>query len=153
MKTRFFHTCKIAAVAASLLLTTSLDTSAAEYVSVVKDGVNVRTGPSTSNPVYMELFKGYPLKVIDKKDDWLKVQDFENDSGWIYASLIEKSNTVIVSADTRANMRSGPGTDNPVVATLERGVILNVIERQDKWFKVKHLSGTEGWIYSPLLWP
>jgi SH3-like domain-containing protein len=153
MKKRLFNTCKILALAGSFMLTVSSNVSAAEYVHVVKDGVNVRTGPSTSNPVYMELFEGYPLQVIEKKDDWIKVRDFENDSGWIYSSLTEKGNTVIVSAESRANMRSGPGTSNAVVATLERGVVLNVIERQDQWVKVRHLSGTEGWIYSPLLWP
>ena len=153
MKTRLFNTCKILTLAGSFMLTVSFNISAAEYIHVVKDGVNVRTGPSTSNPVYMELFEGYPLQVIEKKDEWIKVRDFENDSGWIYSSLTEKGNTVIVSAESRANMRSGPGTSNAVVATLERGVVLNVIERQDQWVKVRHLSGTEGWIYSPLLWP
>ena len=153
MKKRLFNTCKIFALAGSLLMTASFNISAAEYVHVLKDGANVRTGPSTSNPVYMELFEGYPLQVIEKKDDWIKVRDFENDSGWIYASLTEKANTVIVSAEGRANMRSGPGTSSAVVATLERGVVLKVIERQDQWVKVRHLSGTEGWIYSPLLWP
>ncbi len=153
MKTRLFKTCKILALAGSIMISTSINISAAEYVQVVKDGVNVRTGPSTSDPVYMELFEGYPLQVIEKKDDWIKVRDFENDSGWIYSPLTEKANTVIVSAESRANMRSGPGTSNAVVATLERGVVLNVIERQSEWVKVRHLSGTEGWIYAPLLWP
>ncbi|MEA3467281.1 MAG: SH3 domain-containing protein, partial [Thermodesulfobacteriota bacterium] len=43
---------------------------AAEVVSVKKDNVNVRSGPGTEFPVTMELFKGYPLKVLEKKGDW-----------------------------------------------------------------------------------
>lgn len=144
---------KTCVLAASIISFSAIQTVAAEYVSVVKDGVNVRTGPGKNNPVYMELFSGYPLKVMERKGEWLKVQDFEKDTGWIFSALVEKRNTVIVSAKSKANMRSGPGTSNPVVANLERGVVLDVLERKNKWVKVKHLSGTQGYIYAPLLWP
>ena len=50
-------------------------------------------------------------------------------------------------------MRSGPATNNRVVAVLERGVVLDLIERQGKWVKVRHESGVDGWVYSPLVWP
>ena len=146
----FFKAC---ALAASIVLLSSIQSVAAEYVSVIKDGVNVRTGPGKNNPVYMELFNGYPLKVVERKGEWLKIQDFENDTGWIFSSLVEKKNTVIVSAKSKANMRSGPGTSNPVVANLERGVVLDVLERKGNWVKVRHSSGTQGFIYAPLLWP
>lgn len=148
-----YRYCKSIVLTGTFLLAVSVTAYSAEFVSIVKDGVNVRTGPSTDNPIYMELFQGYPLKVIDKKDDWLKVQDYENDSGWVYSSLVEAANTVIVTAQGKANMRSGPGTKNAIVASIERGVVLSVLDRKDKWVKVKHVSGTEGWIYSPLLWP
>ena len=126
---------------------------AAEYVSVKKDNVNVRTGPSTDNPVSMELFAGYPLKVIKKQGDWYKVSDFENDSGWIHNSIVKKSDTVIINAKNSINMRSGPSTGDSIVANVERGVVLNKLSTQGKWTKVRHSSGTVGWIYSPLLWP
>lgn len=153
MKLNILSPFRVLVLTTSLLFTTAIFATSAEYVSVIKDGVNVRTGPGTSNPVYMELFSGYPLKVIEKKGDWLKVQDFENDTGWIFSSLVESGKTVIVNAKSKANMRSGPGTTNPVVANLERGVVLDTLERKGKWVKVRHQSGTQGWIYAPLLWP
>jgi len=153
MKTTFKNIIRTIALTGSIVAVTSCPVYSAEYVSVTKDGVNVRTGPSTSNPVYMELFEGYPLKVVDKKGDWFKVTDFENDSGWVYSPLLEKRDNVIVNASSRANMRSGPSTGNAVVATLERGVVLELLERQGKWVEVRHASGTQGWIYAPLVWP
>lgn len=144
---------RTAVVAFVLLLTSSTFSFAADYVSVIKDGVNVRTGPGTSNPVYMELFSGYPLKVLERQGDWLKIQDFENDTGWVFSSLVEDGKTVIVNATSKVNMRSGPGTSNPVIANIERGVVLDTIERKGKWVNVRHMSGTQGWIYAPLLWP
>ncbi|BCL60796.1 hypothetical protein DGMP_14890 [Desulfomarina profundi] len=126
---------------------------AAQYVSVKKDNVNVRTGPSKDNPVSMELFEGYPLKVIKKQGDWYKVIDFENDSGWIHKNLVTTGDTVIVNAKKSVNMRSGPSTKSSVVADVERGVVLTKISRKGKWVEVRHASGTVGWIYKPLLWP
>lgn len=126
---------------------------AAEYVSVKKDNVNVRTGPSTDNPVSMELFAGYPLKVIKKQGDWYKVSDFENDSGWIYKSLVTRSDTVIINAKKSVNMRSGPSTKSSIVADIERGVVLTKISQKGKWTQVRHSTGTVGWVYNPLIWP
>jgi len=126
---------------------------AAEFISVKKDNVNVRTGPSTDNPVSMELFAGYPLKVVKKQGDWLKVSDFENDFGWIHKSLVTKGDTVIINAKKSVNMRSGPSTKDSVVADVERGVVLTRITKKGKWTQVRHNSGTVGWVYNPLLWP
>lgn len=152
MKQKIVSVVRAITISASLLLCSST-AFGAEYVSVIKDGVNVRTGPGTSNPVYMEVFSGYPLQVLEKKGDWLKIQDFEKDTGWVFASLVKSGNTVIVKAKSKANMRSGPGTSNGIVANLERGVVLDVLEKKQKWVKVRHVSGTQGWIYAPLLWP
>lgn len=153
MKSNLLKTLHALTVAISLLLVTTFSAFSAEFVSVTKDGANVRTGPSTDNPVYMELFKGYPLQVIERKGEWVKITDFEKDSGWIHSSLTKKGNTVIVSAKNKVNMRSGPGTSNAIVANIDNSVILEMISRKGNWVNVKHLSGTEGWIYAPLLWP
>ena len=153
----FFHRLK--KISTKVLLTGSLCTLlagpaiAAEYVSVVKDGVNVRTSPSKDAPVLMELFQGYPLMVQGKEGDWLKVSDYENDTGYIHSSLVTKGNTVIVNAKKSANMRSEPNATAPVVADVERGVVLTKISVQDKWVKVKHSGGSVGWISQPLIWP
>ncbi|WP_267313738.1 SH3 domain-containing protein [Desulfosediminicola flagellatus] len=101
----------------------------------------------------MELFKGYPLKVLAKKGEWAQISDFEGDTGWIHTSLIGKNDTVIVNAKKSVNMRSGPSTKSPVVADVERGVIMTKVDQKGKWIQLKHSSGTVGWIYQPLLWP
>ena len=139
--------------AASILLLSASFVTAAEFVSVKGDSVNVRTGPSTENQVSMELFAGYPLKVLSSKGNWLKVIDFENDSGWIHNSLVTDGNTVIVNGTKSVNMRSEPTTKSSVIANVDRGVVLTKLESRGKWQKLKHSSGLVGWIYKPLLWP
>ena len=43
---------------------------AADYISVKKDGVNIRSGPGTSNEILWEVFKDFPLEVVQKKGKW-----------------------------------------------------------------------------------
>jgi len=125
----------------------------ADYVSVKGDNVNVRTGAGTNYEVSMELFAGYPLKVMSTQGEWLKIVDFENDSGWIHKSLVNDGNTVIVNGNKSVNMRAEPSTNSTIVATVDRGVVLTKLETQGKWLKLKHSTGLIGWIYKPLLWP
>ncbi len=150
---RLSHILSRCLIACSALVLLSTSSVYAETVSVMKDGINVRTGPSTDDQVAMELFQGYPLKVLEKKGDWLKVSDFENDSGWIYKTLVGPGNTVIVNAQDTINMRSEPSTSAAIVANIERGVVLTKISAKGDWIKVRHSKGTEGWIYKTLLWP
>lgn len=124
-----------------------------ETVSVLKDGANVRTGPDLNDPVAMELFQGYPLKVVEKKGEWLKVSDFDNDSGWINNKMVGPGNTVIVNAKGTINMRSEPKESGTIIANIEHGVVLTKLSSKGDWVQVKHTKGTEGWINKKLLWP
>lgn len=125
----------------------------AEYVSVVKDGVNMRSGPSTNDEIIWEVFKNFPLKVVSKKGKWLKTKDFEGDSGWIYAPLTRKKKTVIVKVK-KANIRVGPGKNYEVTATALYGVVFSPGKKSGEWQQVSHSDGkTKGWIYQTLLWP
>ena len=126
---------------------------AADFVSVTKDNINVRTGPGTNHPVHMELFAGYPLKVVSREGNWLKVTDFENDTGWIEASLTRTGDTVIVKSQKSINLRSEPKTDSSIVVSVDRGVVLKKIGMQGQWIHVRHNSGVSGWIHQNLIWP
>lgn len=126
---------------------------AADFVTVAGDNVNVRTGPTTDNPVHLQLFEGYPLKVLDKKGSWYKVSDFENDTGWIESSLTKTNDTVIVNSQSSVNLRSAPSTNSDIVATVDRGVVLTKVGVKGDWIEVRHSSGVSGWIYGKLVWP
>ncbi len=125
---------------------------ATDYVIVKKDGVNIRSGPSTKKEILWEVFKDFPLQITDKKNDWLKTKDFEGDSGWIFKNLVSKKKRVIVKVNT-ANMRIGPGKDYELSATVKYGVVFTPLEKENDWIKVKHEDGTTGWIFKKLLWP
>lgn len=138
------------AFAISLFFTFSAH--AAEYASISKDGVNLRSGPNTNKEILWEVFKGFPVKILSRQGEWAQVADFEGDKGWIYSPLLSNSKTVIVKVDT-ANMRSGPGTNYEVVAKVKYGVVFVPSERRGEWVKVAHDDGTSGWLHTSLIWP
>lgn len=138
-------------LAAAFFLMSSISVSAAEYVSVAKDGVNLRSGPDTKYSVLYELPEGYPLKIETKKGQWIKVSDFENDQGWVYAPLVSKTAYVIVTTK-QGNVRSGAGINNDKVGEVVREVLLKKVGRQGDWFQVEHPK-LNGWIHKKLVWP
>jgi len=130
--------------------------AAITMVSVTGDKVNLRKGPSTQYPVIWELGKGFPLRVIGSKGNWLKVSDFESDVGWIYKDLVSRKPHLIVKTNknskARINIRSGPGTKYRIVGKAEYGVVFETLQRGSGWVKVRHESGLTGWIKRSLLW-
>jgi len=136
------------ATSSLLLVTTAMG---ADFVSVSKDGVNLRSGPDTKYSVVYELPEGYPLKVLSRKGEWYKVSDFENDEGWIYKPLVSNAQYVIVTVK-EGNVRSGPGINYSKVGSVVREVILKQTGRDGDWIKFEHPQ-LKGWIHRKLVWP
>lgn len=128
-------------------------TFAADFVSVKKDGVNIRSGPGTENPVVMEVFRGFPLQVQETKGKWLHVTDYEQDGGWVSKDMIDNTQTVIVVSKSSANMRQEPNAKSAKIADVEPGVVLQLIDKKGDWRHVKHSGGTSGWLHQDLVWP
>ena len=125
---------------------------AADYVSVAKNGVNLRSGPGTQNEAIFQLPAGYPLLVLERKGAWIKVQDYEGDKGWIQQSLVSNSPTVIVRV-REAKIRSNPSASAPEAGKAAKDVILNRTGAQGVWVKVSHPNLSTGWVQKDLLWP
>lgn len=52
---------------------------------------------------------------------------------------------------TAVNLREGPGTRFPIVSVLQKGSQVTVLEQQSGWNRVKHSSGSIGWMTSKAL--
>ncbi|MDF1578339.1 MAG: SH3 domain-containing protein [Desulfurivibrionaceae bacterium] len=134
-----------------LFLSTLAAAEAISLVSVDGENVNMRSGPGSNYSVLWELGRGFPLKILGRKGDWVKVEDFEGDSGWIYGKLVAKNPHLIVKKK-RINVRSGPGRNYRLVGKANYGVVFQTIEHSKGWVKVKHENGLAGWVKRDLLW-
>ena len=128
----------------------------AKMVSINGDNVNLRSGPGQNYSIKWKYGMGFPLKVIQEQGKWLKVEDFENDIGWLHSELTSDIGHMIVKVnkegEKKINIRSGPGTNYNIVGKAYYGVVFKTIKQENGWALVKHESGLEGWIKRSLLW-
>ena len=76
------------------------------YVSLKSDDANIRVGPSKNYPIEIKYIKkNYPLKVLDEYEEWRKVEDVNNNIGWIHKSLISGIRTGIVLSNDSKNIK------------------------------------------------
>jgi SH3-like domain-containing protein len=140
----------------SILLCILVTSASAEMISIKGDKINLRKGPGTKYSILWEYGNGYPLQIVKKKGNWIKVKDFEKDSGWIHKSLLNYSPHVIVkvnrSTKGKINIRKGPTTAQAIVGKAQYGVVFKTLNRKSGWINVKHESGLNGWIKENLLW-
>lgn len=133
-----------------------VNAAAAEMVSIKGDKINLRKGPGTKYSILWEYGNGYPLQIVKKSGNWIKVKDFEKDSGWIHKSLLNYNPHVIVkvnrSSNGKINIRKGPSTSQPIIGKAQYGVVFKTLNRKSGWIHVKHESGLSGWIKESLLW-
>ena len=123
----------------------------AERLAVVKPVANIRSGPGAKYDILWKVEKYYPILVIKKKDAWYHFKDFEDDKGWVHKSLVKKVDSVITKKDL-CNIRSGPGTGNKILFTVEKGIPFKVIKRQGHWLHIEHADKDKGWIHDSLIW-
>lgn len=137
----------------AILLTFLLGVGAAsaQRMTVDVSTANIRSGPGTHYDVLWKVERYHPIEVIRKSGNWYYFRDFEGDKGWVYDDLVKKVSSVIVVKD-KCNVRSGPGTNNDIVFTVERGVPFKVMDRKGNWIRIQHADGDKGWIHKMLVW-
>lgn len=145
----------LAATATALaLLTTTLAPAIAQardFVSVKGSTLNVREKPTTRSATLWELGKGYPLQVVQRKGQWLRVRDNQSTLGWVHAPLTGKTPHMVVTART-ANLRAGPGQNHRVVGKLDELEVVRTLKKQGSWAHVQRDSGQKGWVARSLAW-
>ena len=66
------------------------------FLSLKKNKVNVRYGPSFESPIKFIYNKiNLPIKQIDKKENWRRIIDLKNNSGWIHRSQLKPIDSII----------------------------------------------------------
>ena len=112
------------------------------FVSLKKNKVNVRYGPSFESDIkYVYKKINLPLKQIDKKENFRRIVDFEKNSGWIHISQLKKNNSVIAINDKV--LFKEPTTFAKPIALIKKGRLLIVRKCENKWCEIEtdNLSG------------
>ena len=120
------------------------------FLSLKKDRVNVRYGPSFESPVKFVYKKiNFPIKQIDKKENWRRIIDFKNNSGWIHWSQLKSTNSIIPLKDKILFKK--PSKFSKPLAKIKKGRVLIVQKCLDNWCKIK-TGKFDGWIKKKDIW-
>ena len=120
------------------------------FLLLKKNKVNVRYGPSLDSPIKFVYKKiNLPIKQIDKKENWRRVIDLKNNSGWIHWSQLKPVNSLIPLKDKILFKK--PSNFSMPLAKIQKGRVL-VLEKCIKdWCKIK-TDDFKGWIKADSVW-
>ena len=120
------------------------------YLSLKKNKVNVRYGPSFDSPIKFIYKKiNLPIKQIDKKENWRRIIDFKNNSGWIHWSQLKKVNSII-PLENKILFKK-PSVFSEPLAKIKKGRVLVLDKCDGIWCKVKS-EKFKGWIKTNDIW-
>ena len=120
------------------------------FLSLKKNKVNVRYGPSFESPVKFVYKKiNLPIKQIDKKENWRRIIDLKNNSGWIHWSQLKPINSIIPLEDKI--LFKNPTIFSQPLAKIQKGRVLVIQKCNLNWCKVKSQK-FKGWIKINNIW-
>ncbi len=133
-----------------LIILTSTIAFADEFLMLKNDKVNVRYGPSFEYPIkYVYLKKYLPIKVIDKKENFRRIIDHKQNSGWIHTSQLKRSSSVILIKNEF--IFSKPTKFSEPIAVAEKGKLLLIKKCKKNWCKIND-ENLSGWIFFDKFW-
>ena len=126
--------------------------SAEEYFSILKyNNVNLRQGPSKNYPVKIFYKKKYlPVIVQDRSDNFRKIRDHEDNTGWVHVSQLSQKKAALVSDDQVVVFKNSTVFSDPLVI-LERGRLCLVSKCKERWCKIR-VEKYSGWVKRKSLW-
>ena len=121
------------------------------FLTLRNEKVNLRQGPSFDYPVKIFYKKKFlPVLIQDRSENFRKVRDHENNTGWIHISQLSKKKAAIVINDKLILFNSPTIYSNPI-AILKKGRLVKIKKCKNDWCKV--MTGDfSGWVKKESLW-
>ena len=143
---------RIAIIIYSILFFERYSFSQDEYFLTLRyNTVNLRQGPSREYPVKILYKKKFlPILILDKSENWRKIKDYDNNSGWIHISQLSKKKAAIV-IDEELIMFKNPTIYSKPIAILKKGRLAEIIKCKETWCKAKS-DKHKGWLKKDSLW-
>ena len=126
--------------------------SAKEYFLILKyNEVNLRQGPAKNYPIKIFYKKKYlPVLVQDRSDNYRKIRDHENNTGWIHISQLSQKKAALVLDDQVVVFKNSTVFSKPL-GILKKGRLCLVSKCKNDWCKIK-VEKYSGWVKRQSLW-
>ena len=125
---------------------------AEEYFSTLRnDIVNLRQGPSKDYPIKIFYNKKYlPVLILDTSDNFRKIKDHENNTGWMHISQLSKKKAALTHDEQVVMFKNSTTFSSPLVV-LEKGRLCLISRCENNWCKIK-TDKYSGWVIKKSLW-
>ena len=121
------------------------------FLSLKNNAVNLRQGPSFDYPIKLTYKKKFlPILILDKSENWRKIKDYDNNSGWIHISQLSKKKSAINIENNALLYKKNTIYSKPI-ARLEAGRLVLIKNCKLKFCKIA-TAGLTGWISKNYLW-
>ena len=123
-----------------------------EYFRTLRnDKVNLRQGPSFDYPIKIFYKKKFlPVLIQDRSDNFRKIRDHENNTGWVHISQLSKKKAAIIIDDNSILFNGSTIYSNPI-AILKKGRLVKINKCKNDWCKIK-TGEFKGWVKKESLW-
>ncbi len=121
------------------------------FLTLRNDKVNLRQGPSFEYPIKLFYKKKYlPVLIKDKSENFRKILDHQNNSGWIHVSQLSKKKAGI-SKEEKLIVFKDPTVYSKPLVILAKGKLCLISKCKKEWCKIK-VDKFSGWVKKESLW-
>ena len=121
------------------------------FLTLRNDKVNLRQGPSFDYPIKLFYKKKFlPVLVQEKFENFRKIRDHENNTGWVHISQLSKKKAALIIDDDQL-IFSKPSIYSKPSAILKKGRLCKVHKCKDEWCKIS-VEKYKGWVKKDILW-
>ena len=123
-----------------------------DFRSLGESAVVLYDGPSFKANKIFVASRNYPVEVLVKLGNWVKVRDPAGDLAWIEGKSLSARRTVMVTAAI-ADVREAPDDKAEVLFLAEKNVLLELDDAaKGAWAKVRHRDGQAGYVRVDQIW-
>lgn len=128
------------AVASITILSTATAFAAASG-SINDEGVNIRSGASTSADVIGTAGKGTELVLHGRDGDWYQVTFNGSNEAYVSADYLDVTRAEGTVKGSDINVRTGSSTKSDIIKTVNDGDVITVIGKLDGWYQLAYNDG------------
>ena len=98
------------------------------FLTLRNDKVNLRQGPSFEYPIKLFYKKKFlPVLVQDSFENFRKIRDHENNTGWVHISQLSKKKAAIIIVEEQLVFNKPSIYSKPSVILKKRALVIGVL--------------------------
>ncbi len=134
------------------------------------NNINLRSDSTVNSETICTLNRGYKVEVVSELYEWYKIRLPQIAPSYIKKNLVDCINYttpnltdtgIIVEADNRCinakvsgnrvNIRMRPDESAPILGTIDRNEVIDILREAGKWYKIKPIENSFGWVHKNLI--